>query len=224
MRGQSPGGNAVTVDTVSIRGYVAPQWKYEGMRIMSEHVALTAARGVALLLGGELDPDSVEDRWRAWVALPGGLRLMFYMGYGGKGEVSAHVRRPGYPGMSAKCGEIGVNLTRDPVSLAKDVERRLLPGARKRADAWCVDWATLDQEREALESLAREFNTYAGVSLTVEDAGHSTQRIALHYHEAGGGSLRAILRPGDGVHIEQIHLYGENRTDKIRALLAVLAG
>ncbi len=191
---------------------------------MSEHVALTAARGVAPLLGGELDPGSVENHWRAWVDLPGGLRLEFYTGHSGKGEVHARVRRPGYPGMSAKCGEIGVNLTRDPVSLAKDVKRRLLPRARERADAWCVEWATLDQEREALESLAREFNTYAGVSLTVENAGHDTQHIALRYYEADAGSLRANLRPGDGVHIEQIQLYGGNRTDKIRALLAVLAG
>jgi hypothetical protein len=187
----------------------------------SERLALVAARAVAPLLGGTLDAGSPEETWRAWVNLACGLRLTFIRDYRGKGEILASLPRPGYSGESRPCGKIGADLSRDPVKLAADIERRLLRDARAAADKARADWAAQEYARGAMESLAAEFGAIPGVRAKLERPGAADQRLHVDYYESDKGRLSAVIYNAGSVSIERASIYGG--TDRLKALLAVLA-
>ena len=190
---------------------------------MTERVALTAARAVAQIMGGTLEPGADGECWRAWVNLPDGLRLVFAKPYGSKGEVLAYLPRPGYPGDSAACGKIGADLTRDPDKLEKDIERRLLPDARIKADAARAEWAAQESARADLESAAAEFSAIPGVRVTVEKVGTRDQRLNIRYHQEGKGGLSAELYGTGNLYVTHVNAWGDDRKAQVRALISALS-
>lgn len=190
--------------------------------MMEERIALTAARAVAHVLGGTVDAGEPGETWRAWVQLPDGLRLMFAEPYRSKGEIRAYLPRPGKPGESGACGMIGVDLTRDPVKLARDIERRLLPAARVAAQNLRDNWARLDSESSNIDSLAEAFAAIPGVWAQVANRGRTDQRIEVRYYESEKGSLTATIYGRGSVSVERARIHGG--ADRLRAVIDALRG
>ena len=174
-------------------------------------------------LGAAVD-DSVGD-WNGVMETADGLRLQVTQS-GNKGCVRAWLRRgQAFPGDTIPCGEIGATFTRGAVAVAKDVERRLLPEARKLAGNARDNWAKLDNETECLKRLADELRA-AGAEVTFVDEGKSAQRLSIRksnmLHKPTGGTLvQATVSSGGSVTVERVWLY--DPADKMGKLKAILA-
>ena len=156
-----------------------------------------------------------------------GLRLQVTQS-GNKGCVRAWLRRgQAFPGDAIPCGEIGATFTRGAVAVAKDVERRLLPEARKLAGNARDNWAKLDNETECLKRLADELRA-AGAEVTFVDEGKSAQRLSIRksnmLHKPTGGTLvQATVSGGGSVTVERVWLYDHaDKMDKLKAILALV--
>ena len=176
-------------------------------------------------LGATVD-DSVGD-WNGVMDTADGLRLQVTQS-GDKGCVRAWLRRgQAFPGDTIPCGEIGATFTRGAVAVAKDVERRLLPEARKLADNARDNWAKLDNETECLKRLADELRA-AGAEVTFVDEGKIAQRLSIRksnmLHKPTGGTLVQATVSGEGsVTVERMWLYDPvGKMDKLKAILALV--
>ena len=180
---------------------------------------------LAAELGATVD-DSVGD-WNGVMETADGLRLQVTQS-GNKGCVRAWLRRgQAFPGDTIPCGEIGATFTRGAVAVAKDVERRLLPEARKLAGNARDNWAKLDNETECLKRLADELRA-AGAEVTFVDEGKSAQRLSIRksntMHKPTGGTLvQATVSSGGSVTVERMWLYDPvDKMDKLKAILALV--
>jgi hypothetical protein len=190
------------------------------IRIMTENLAFAAACAIAPIMGGALE-GAGDDTWRGRFTLADGLQIIIAKPYGSKGEVYAYLPRPGYPGDSVKCGQIGADVTKDPAKLERDIARRLLPGAREKAAAAREKWAAQEDMKSALESLAVQFGAIPGVRVTVNDAGRADQHMRISYYESDKGRLTATVYGSGSVYVDSVSLYGN--TGKLAALIAALA-
>ena len=180
---------------------------------------------LAYELGATVD-DSVGD-WNGVMETADGLRLQVKQS-GDKGCVRAWLKRgQAFPGDTIPCGEIGATFTRGAVAVAKDVERRLLPEARKLADNARANWAKLDNETECLKRLADELRA-AGAEVELIDAGKSAQRLSIRKSNLstktqGGTLVQATVSSGGSVTVERVWLYGPaDKMDKLKAILALV--
>ena len=180
---------------------------------------------LAAELGATVD-DSVGD-WNGVMETADGLRLQVTQS-GNKGCVRAWLKRgQAFPGDTIPCGEIGATFTRGAVAVAKDVERRLLPEARKLADNARANWAKLDNETECLKRLADELRA-AGAGVELIDAGKSAQRLSIRKSNLstktqGGTLVQATVSSGGSVTVERVWLYGPaDKMDKLKAILALV--
>ena len=180
---------------------------------------------LAAELGATVD-DSVGD-WNGVMETADGLRLQVTQS-GNKGCVRAWLRRgQAFPGDTIPCGEIGATFTRGAAAVAKDVERRLLPEARKLAGNARDNWAKLDNETECLKRLADELRA-AGAEVTFVDEGKSAQRLYIRksnmMHKPTGGTLvQATVSSGGSVTVERVWLYDHaDKMDKLKAILALV--
>ena len=169
--------------------------------------------------------DSAAD-WNGVMDTADGLRLQVTQS-GDKGCVRAWLERgQAFPGDTIPCGEIGATFTRGPVAVAKDVERRLLPEARKLAGNARDNWAKLDNETECLKRLADELRA-AGAEVTFVDEGKSAQRLSIRKSNLltktqGGTLVQATVSGGGSVTVERVWLYGPaDKLDKLKAILAL---
>ena len=176
-------------------------------------------------LGATVD-DSVGD-WNGVMDTAEGLRLQVTQS-GDKGCVRAWLKRgQAFPGDTIPCGEIGATFTRGAAAVAKDVERRLLPEARKLADNARANWAKLDNETDCLKRLADELRA-AGAEVELIDAGKSAQRLFIRKSNLStktqGGTLVQATVSGEGsVTVERMWLYDPvDKMDKLKAILALV--
>ena len=176
-------------------------------------------------LGATVD-DSAAD-WNGIINTADGLRLQVTQS-GDKGCVRAWLKRgQAFPGDMISCGEIGATFTRGAVAVAKDVERRLLPEARKLADNARANWAKLDNETDCLKRLADELRA-AGAEVTFVDEGKSAQRLSIRksnmLHKPTGGTLVQATVSGEGsVTVERVWLCDPaDKMDKLKAILALV--
>ena len=176
-------------------------------------------------LGATVD-DSAAD-WNGIIDTADGLRLQVTQP-GDKGCVRAWLKRgQAFPGGTIPCGDIGATFTRGAVAVAKDVERRLLPEARKLADNARANWAKLDNETECLKRLADELRR-EGADVTLVDEGKSAQRLSIRKSnlltEPQGGTLvQATVSSRGSVTVERVWLYGPaDKMDKLKAILALV--
>ena len=170
--------------------------------------------------------DSVGD-WNGVMETADGLRLQVTQS-GNKGCVRAWLRRgQAFPGDTIPCGEIGATFTRGAVAVAKDVERRLLPEARKLAGNARDNWAKLDNETECLKRLADELRR-EGADVTLVDEGRSAQRLSIRKSNLstktqGGTLVQATVSSGGSVTVERFWLYDPAyKMDKLKAILALV--
>ena len=178
-------------------------------------------------LGATVD-DRVGD-WNGVMDTADGLRLRLQVTQpGDKGCVRAWLKRgQAFPGDTIPCGEIGATFTRGAVAVAKDVERRLLPEARKAADNARANWAKLDNETECLKRLADELRA-AGAEVELIDAGKSAQRLSIRKSNLltktqGGTLVQATVSSGGSVTFERVWLYDPaDKMDKLKAILALV--
>ena len=176
-------------------------------------------------LGATVD-DSVGD-WNGVMDTADGLRLQVTQS-GDKGCVRAWLKRgQAFPGDTIPCGEIGATFTRGAVAVAKDVERRLLPEARKAADNARANWAKLDNETECLKRLADELRA-AGAEVELIDAGKSAQRLSIRKSNLstktqGGTLVQATVSNVGSVTVERVWLCDSaDKMDKLKAILALV--
>ena len=176
-------------------------------------------------LGATVD-DSAAD-WNGIIDTADGLRLQVTQS-GDKGCVRAWLKRgQAFPGDTIPCGEIGATFTRGAVAVAKDVERRLLPEARKLADNARANWARLDNETECLDRLADELRA-SGASVEFIDRGKPAQRLNIRKSNLsakpqGGALVQATVSGAGGVTVDRVWLYDPaNRMDKLKAILALV--
>ena len=169
---------------------------------------------------------SVGD-WNGVMETADGLRLQVTQS-GNKGCVRAWLRRgQAFPGDTIPCGEIGATFTRGAVAVAKDVERRLLPEARKLAGNARDNWAKLDNETECLKRLADELRA-AGADVTLVDEGKPAQRLSIRKSNLstktqGGTLVQATVSSGGSVTVERMWLYDPvDKMDKLKAILAIV--
>ena len=165
--------------------------------------------------------------WNGIINTADGLRLQVTQS-GNKGCVRAWLKRgQAFPGDTIPCGEIGATFTRGAVAVAKDVERRLLPEARKLAGNARDNWAKLDNETECLKRLADELRA-AGAEVTFVDEGKSAQRLSIRksnmLHKPTGCMLvQATVSGGGSVTVERAWLYDHaDKMDKLKAILALV--
>ena len=170
--------------------------------------------------------DSVGD-WNGVMETADGLRLQVTQS-GNKGCVRAWLRRgQAFPGDTIPCGEIGATFTRGAVAVAKDVERRLLPEARKLADNARDNWAKLDNETECLKRLADELRA-AGAEVELIDAGKSAQRLSIRKSNLstktqGGTLVQATVSSVGSVTVERVWMCDPaDKMDKLKAILALV--
>ena len=180
---------------------------------------------LAAELGATVD-DSVGD-WIGVMETADGLRLQVTQS-GNKGCVRAWLKRgQAFPGDTIPCGEIGATFTRGAVAVAKDVERRLLPEARKLAGNARDNWAKLDNETECLKRLADELRA-AGAEVELIDAGKSAQRLSvrksnLSTKTQGGTLVQATVSSVGSVTVERVWLYDSaDKMDKLKSILALV--
>ena len=180
---------------------------------------------LAAELGATVD-DSVGD-WNGVMETADGLRMQVTQS-GNKGCVRAWLKRgQAFPGDTIPCGEIGATFTRGAVAVAKDVERRLLPEARKLAGNARDNWAKLDNETECLKRLADELRA-AGAEVELIDAGKSAQRLSIRKSNLstktqGGTLVQATVSSGGSVTVERVWLYDPaDNMDKLKAILALV--
>ncbi len=176
-------------------------------------------------LGATVD-DSVGD-WNGVMDTVDGLRLEVTQS-GDKGCVRAWLKRgQAFPGDTIPCSGIGATFTRGAVAVAKDVERRLLPEARKVADNARANWARLDNETYCLKLLADELRA-AGADVTLVDEGKLAQRLSIRKSNLstktqGGTLVQATVSSGGSVTVERIWLYDPaDKMDKLKAILALV--
>ena len=176
-------------------------------------------------LGATVDA-SVGD-WNGVMDTADGLRLQVTQP-GDKGCVRVWLKRgQAFPGDTIPCGEIGATFTRGAVAVAKDVERRLLPEARKAADNARANWAKLDNETDCLKRLADELRA-AGADVTLVDEGKPAQRLSIRKSnlltKTQGGTLVQATVSGEGSFtVERIWLYDPvDKMDKLKAILALV--
>lgn len=172
-----------------------------------ENTAFDTAEAVAPLLGAALEPRG-EDTWRGRMTMPDGLQIIIAKPYGSKGKIWAFLLRPGYPGESRKCGGIGADITKDPVKLARDIERRLLPAARAAAADHRARWAEQEAARGELEQLAKVLNLKPDTRATMQNPGADSQHVAVHFFHADKGSLSAQIHLGGSVFVNHLRPYG----------------
>ena len=185
--------------------------------------ARAAAEAIAPILGGTVSPDYADSHWQAAVLMPGGLKIIVLKPYGNKGEIAAHLPRPGYPGESVQCGKIGADITKAPEKLARDVERRLLPLAAEKAAAARVKWQEQESARGDLERMAADFAKIPGVRVSVAKAGTNDQRLEIGYYQEGQGSLSAEVYGSGNLYVTNVNAWGDDRAAQVRALIAALA-
>ena len=180
---------------------------------------------LAYELGATVD-DSAAD-WNGIIDTADGLRLQVTQS-GDKGCVRAWLKRgQAFPGDTIPCGEIGATFTRGAVAVAKDVERRLLPEARKLAGNARDNWAKLDNETECLKRLADELRR-EGADVTLVDEGKSAQRLSIRKSNLstktqGGTLVQATVSSGGIVTVERVWLYNPaDKMDKLKAILALV--
>ena len=176
-------------------------------------------------LGATVD-DSAAD-WNGIIDTADGLRLQVTQS-GDKGCVRAWLKRgQAFPGDTIPCGDIGATFTRGAVAVAKDVERRLLPEARKLASNARDNWARLDNETECLDRLADELRA-SGASVEFIDRGKPAQRLNIRKSNLsakpqGGTLVQATVSGACGVTVERVWLYDPaDRMDKLKAILALV--
>ena len=176
-------------------------------------------------LGATVD-DSVGD-WNGVMDTADGLRLQVTQ-FGDKGCVRAWLKRSrAFPGDTIPCAAIRATFTRGAVAVAKDVERRLLPEARKLADNARANWAKLDNETECLKRLADELRR-EGADVTLVDEGRPAQRLSIRKSNLstktqGGTLVQATVSSGGSVTVERVWLYGPaDKMDKLKAILALV--
>ena len=180
---------------------------------------------LAAELGATVD-DSVGD-WNGVMETADGLRLQVTVS-SNNGCVRAWLERgQAFPGDTIPCGEIGATFTRGAVAVAKDVERRLLPEARKLAGNARDNWAKLDNETECLKRLADELRA-AGADVTLVDEGKPAQRLSIRKSNLlaktqGGTLVQATVSSGGSVTVERMWLYDPvDKMDKLKAILALV--
>jgi len=181
------------------------------------------AAEVAALLGAHYEPDT-EDTWRAWIATPDGLKLIFSTWGKKTGEVWAYTYRDGKSRDARKCGEIGVSFARGAAAVAREIENRLLPAARKVAAKAREEWAVLDWHGSHLEALAAELSAIPGCRARVENPNTDRQRVELHWHVSERGMLRADITPGGRVSVERASLWAPDAIAQLRDVLGAMAG
>ena len=176
-------------------------------------------------IGATVD-DSAAD-WNGTIDTADGLRLQVTQS-GDKGCVRAWLKRgQAFPSDTIPCGEIGATFTRGAVAVAKDVERRLLPEARKLADNARANWAKLDNETECLKRLADELRR-EGADVTLVDEGKSAQRLSIRKSNLstktqGGTLVQATVSSGGSVTVQRVWLYDPaGKMDKLKAILALV--
>ena len=162
--------------------------------------------------------------WNGIINTADGLRLQVVQ----PNLIRAWLKRgQAFPGDMISCGEIGATFTRGAVAVAKDVERRLLPEARKLADNARANWAKLDNETECLKRLADELRA-AGAEVELIDAGKSAQRLSIRKSNLstktqGGTLVQATVSSGGSVTVERVWLYDPaDKMDKLKAILALV--
>ena len=170
--------------------------------------------------------DSVGD-WNGVMDTADGLRLQVTQS-GDKGCVRAWLKRgQAFPGDTIPISHMGATFTRGAVAVAKDVERRLLPEARKLAGNARDNWAKLDNETECLKRLADELRA-AGADVTLVDEGKPAQRLSIRKSNLlaktqGGTLVQATVSGGGSVTVERVWLYDPaDKMDKLKAILALV--
>jgi hypothetical protein len=167
--------------------------------------------------------DDTEDNWRAFVQMPDGLRLIFDA-WSSKGKVTAWLSHPTTGNRDTiKAGEIGCNLERDAAALAKDIERRLLPDARKAADAARAKWAEHEAAGDKLAALVETFASIQGARAVLMDKGRAEQTLRVSFYESDRGCLNADITGRGSIYVRDVSLYGDAPADKLRAILALIA-
>ena len=176
-------------------------------------------------LGATVD-DSVGD-WNGVMDTADGLRLQVTQS-GDKGCVRAWLKRgQAFPGDTIPISHMGATFTRGAAAVAKDVERRLLPEARKAADNARANWAKLDHETDCLKRLADELRA-AGADVTLVDEGRPAQRLSICKSNTldkptGGTLVQATVSSGGSVTVERVWLYDPaDKMDKLKAILALV--
>ena len=171
--------------------------------------------------------DGSDGDWNGVMETADGLRLQVAQS-GNRGCVRAWLKRgQAFPGDIIPCGEIGATFTRGAVAVAKDVERRLLPEARKLAGNARDNWAKLDNETECLKRLADELRA-AGAEVKLIDAGKSAQRLSvrksnLSTKTQGGTLVQATVSGVGSVTVERVWLCDSaDKMDKLKAILALV--
>lgn len=177
---------------------------------------------VAAIIGAAVI-DQPENTWQARCITPEGLTLIFSTWHKKTGEIWAYVSRDGTQRESAKCGEIGCNLSKDPAAIAKDIQRRLLPDALTKATAARAKWAEQDATATGLGSLARRFSALPYCDAAVEKAGSTDQHVTIRYHKSQHASLAAKVFPRGSVYIDRLHLYSDESGSEIERLANILA-
>ena len=177
-------------------------------------------------LGAKVDHDTNDGH--GVVETADGFRLRLTADARGKGEVRAWLKRgQAFPGDTILCGGIGATFTRGAVAVAKDVERRLLPEARKLASNARDNWARLDNETECLDRLADELRA-SGASVEFIDRGKPAQwlnirKSNLSAKPQGGTLVQATVSGAGGVTVDRVRLYDPaDRMDKLKAILALV--
>ena len=176
-------------------------------------------------LGATVDGSAAD--WNGIIDTADGLRLQVTQS-GDKGCVRAWLKRgQAFPGDTISCGEIGATFTRGAVAVANDVERRLLPEARKAADNARANWAKLDNETDCLKRLADELRA-ACADVTLVDEGKPAQRLSIRKSNLltktqGGTLVQATVSSGGSVTVERMWLYDPvDKMDKLKAILALV--
>jgi len=188
-----------------------------------ENPTYRVAAALAPLLGAALETPQSGESWRAWLVMPCGLRIIVSKTYGKKGEIRAHLPRPGYPGESVSCGSIGADIARAPDALARDIQRRLIPSAQEKASAARVKWAAQESAKDSLAGMAALFSGVPGVRVKVEKAGTADQRLEIHYYESEKGSLTANVYPSGNVYVDRVSLYSGATSESVLALIRAIA-
>lgn len=127
------------------------------------------------------------------------------------GKISHHAW-PKFP-------EITVDASRPAEAIARDVERRIMAGAREalaelQAKAASVDSARAEAERHAAEIMA----AFPSVSVTFNDANSTEAQV---YANGGGVYLSGRLNSAGGLYVDRI---GGLDPDQTRAVLTALYG
>lgn len=188
---------------------------------METQAIQSLASEVAQILGATLNEDR-GDSWRATITTADGINLIFSTWNKKTGEIWAYVPRD-TPRMSEKCGEIGVAFSRGAAAVAKEIEKRLLPGARIKAAAARERWASLDTDAAGLRLLADELGRLPHTRAEFHNPGDQSQRVRFNFFESSCGSVSGEIS-ATGVHLERAAIYGPDHKGKLIRLLSAMRG